>query len=149
MEDLTAYTSNGVNWPYALAQLCEDPHHAPLPRYKHLGVLLQGKAQETFCGQNSQLKVQQTACCWHLMSHLPHRFERAWHEPIITTLPDLLGSAISLIASEHIYLEIDIPSPPIEEPDQKMLPLKDIPTVLITSPPKSTPKSEGSMTGGQ
>ena len=34
----------------------------------------------------------------------------------------------------------------MEEPVQKMPPLKDIPTVLITSPPKSPPKSEGSMT---
>ena len=58
----------------------------------------------------------------------------------------MLGSGISLIASEHIYLEIDIPSPPMEESDQKMLPLEDIPTILITSPPKSPPKSEGSMT---
>ena len=64
------------------------------------------------------------------------------NEPIITTLPDLLGSSVSLITSKHFYLEIDIPSPPIEEPDHKMLPLKDIPTILITSPPKS----KGSMT---
>ena len=34
----------------------------------------------------------------------------------------------------------------MEEPDQKMPPLEDIPTVLITSPPKSPPKSKGSMT---
>ena len=33
----------------------------------------------------------------------------------------------------------------MEEPDQKMPPLKDIPTILIASPPKSPPKSEGSM----
>ena len=63
------------------------------------------------------------------------------NEPVITTLPEPLDSSISLIASEHIYLGIDIPSPPVEEPDQKMLPLKEIPTILVTSPPKS----EGSM----
>ena len=63
-------------------------------------------------------------------------------EPIITTLPEPLDSGISLIASKHIYLGIDIPSPPVEEPDQKMPPLEDIPTILIASPPKS----EGSMT---
>ena len=63
-------------------------------------------------------------------------------EPIITTLPELLDSGMSLIASKHIYLGIDIPSPPVEEPDQKMPPLNDIPTILITS----TPTSEGSMT---
>ena len=40
VENLTAYTSSGVNWPYALAELCKDPHHAPLPKNRHLGILL-------------------------------------------------------------------------------------------------------------
>ena len=31
-ESLTAYTSSGVNLPYALAQLCEDPYHATTPQ---------------------------------------------------------------------------------------------------------------------
>ena len=31
-DSLTTYTSSGVNWPYALAQLCEDPHHATTPQ---------------------------------------------------------------------------------------------------------------------
>ena len=144
VKKLTAYTSSRVNWPYALAQLCKDPHHAPLPKNKHLGVLPQGKVQETFCGQISQLKVCQ------LLATSPQVIYpiglNGHDEPIITTLPDLLGSGISLIISEHIYLEIDIPSPTIEEPDHKMPPLKDIPTFLITSPPKSPPKSKGSMT---
>ena len=48
-------------------------------------------------------------------------------KPIITTLPEPLDSGISLIASKHIYLEIDIPLPPVEELDQKMPPLEDIP----------------------
>ena len=140
VENLTAYTSSGVNWPYDLAMLCKDPHHAPLPKNKHLGILLQGKAQETFCGWISQLEVHQ------LLATSPQVVYpiglNGHDEPVITTLPDLLGSGISLITSKHSYLEIDIPSPPIEEPNQKMLPLGDIPTVLITSPPKS----EGSMT---
>ena len=34
----------------------------------------------------------------------------------------------------------------MEEPDRKMLPLKDIPTVLVTSPPRSPLKPEGSIT---
>ena len=34
----------------------------------------------------------------------------------------------------------------MEEPDRKMPPLKDIPTVLVTSPPKSPLKPEGSIT---
>ena len=116
VENVTAYTSSGVNWPYALAQLCEDPHHAPLPKNKHLGVLLWGKVQETFCGQISQLEVCQLLAAGPQVIYLIGL--NGHDEPIITTLPDLLGSGISLIASEHIYLEINIPSPPMEEPDQ-------------------------------
>ena len=141
---LTAYTSSGVNWPYALAQLCEDPYHAPLPKNKHLGILPQGKAQETFCGPISQLKVCQ------LLATSPQVIYpiglNGQDEPIITTLPDPLGSSISLITSEHNYLEIDIPLPPMEEPDRKMPPFEDIPTVLVTSPPRSPLKPEGSIT---
>ena len=140
VENLTIYTSSGVDWPYALAQLCEDPHHAPLPKNKHLGILLQGKAQETVCGQISQLEVHQLLAASPQVIY-PIGFD-GHDDPVITALPDLLGSSIILITSKHIYLEIDIPSPPMEEPDQKMLPLKDIPTALRTSPPKS----EGSMT---
>ena len=140
VKKLTAFTSSGANWPYALAQLCKDPHHAPLPKNKHLGVLPQGKAQETFCGQISQLEVCQ------LLATSPKVVYpiglNGHNESIITTLPEPLDSGISLIMSKHMHLGIDIPSPPVEEPDQKMPPLKDIPTILVTSPPKS----EGSMT---
>ena len=140
VEKLTAFTPSGANWPYALAQLCEDPHHAPLPKNKHLGVLPQGKAQEISCGWISQLEVCQ------LLATSPQVIYpiglNGHDEPIITTLPELLDSGISLIVSKHIYLGINIPSFPVEEPDQKMLPLEDIPTILVTSPPKS----EGSMT---
>ena len=48
--------------------------------------------------------------------------------------------------SKHIYLGIDIPSPPVEEPDQKIPPIGEVSTILITSPHKYPPKSEGSMT---
>ena len=115
-ESSTAYTSSGVNWPVTLAQLCEDPHHAPLPKNRHLGILPQGKVQETFCVQVSQLKVCQ------LLATSPQVIYpiglNGHNEPIITTLPDLLGSSISLIASKHNYLEIDIPSPPIDATSQ-------------------------------
>ena len=133
VEKLTSCTSSGTDWPYALAQLCEDPHHSPLPKNKHLGILPQGKAQETFCGQISQLEVCQ------LLATSPQPIYpiglNGHDEPIITTLPEPLDSGISLITSKHIYLGIVIPSPPVEETDQKMPPLEDIPTILITNPP--------------
>ena len=39
VRELTAWVSSGPNWPYALVQLNEDAHHAPLPKEGHLGVL--------------------------------------------------------------------------------------------------------------
>ena len=141
VEKLTVCTSSGADWPYALAQLCEDPHHAPLPKNKHLGILPQGKAQETFCGQISQLKVCQLLATGPQVIY-PIGLNRH-NEPMITTLPELLDSGISLIASEHNYLGIEIPG---EELDQKTPPLEDILTILITSPPKSPPKLESIMT---
>ena len=94
VENLTAYTCSGVNWPYTLAQLCKDPHHAPLPKNKHLGILLQGKVQETFCGQISQLEVCQLLAAGPQVIY-PIGLNRH-DEPFITTLPDPLGSGISL-----------------------------------------------------
>ena len=133
VKKLTTFTSCGANWPYALAQLCKDPHHAPLPQNKHLGVLPQGKAQETFYGQISKLEVCQLLITGPQVIY-PIGLN-GYNEPIITTLPELLDIGISLITREHIYLGIDIPSPPVEEPDQKMPPLEDVPTILVTSPP--------------
>ena len=144
IKKLNARTSSGINWPYALAQLYEDPCHAPLPKDKHLGILPQGKVQGTPCGWISQLEVCQ------LLAASPQVVYpislNGQDEPIITTLAELLDCGVSLITSKHNYLGIDIPSPPVEEPDQTMLPLEDIITILINSPHKSPPKLEGSMT---
>ena len=146
VEKLTACPSSGVDWPYTLAQLYEGPHHALLPKEKHLGIFPQGKVEGSPCGQISQLKVCQ------LLATGPQVIYpiglNGLDEPIITTLPELLDSSISVITSKHIYLKIDIPSPPVEEPDQKVPPLGEVSTILILSPPKSPPKSEGSMTAG-
>ena len=144
VEKLTAYPFSGKDWPYALAQLCKDPCHTPLPKDKHLGILPQGKVKETPRGWISQLKVHQLLAAGPQVVY-PIGLNRH-EEPIITTLPEPLDSSVSLIASEHIYLEIDIPSPPVEEPDQKIPPLGEVSTILITSPHKSPPKLEGSMT---
>ena len=62
------------------------------------------------------------------------------NEPVITTLPEPLDSGISLIASEHIYLGIDIPSPPVEELDLKMLPLEGHPYHPDNQSPQISPQ---------
>ena len=56
VEKLTTFTSSGANWPYALAQLCKDPHHAPLPKNKHLGILPQERCRKPCVGGSANLK---------------------------------------------------------------------------------------------
>ena len=56
---LSAYISNGPNWPHAFVQLYKGSSHTPLPKDKHLGILPHGKAEESSYGQTSQLKVCQ------------------------------------------------------------------------------------------
>ena len=144
VKTLTACTSSGTNWPYALAQLYEGPCHTPLPKDKHLGILPQGKVEDTPCRQISQLKVCQLLATG---PQVVYPIGLNGHdEPLIITLPEPLDSGICLTVSKHIYLEIDVPSLPMEEPDQKIPPLSEVSIILITSPHKSPPKSEGSMT---
>ena len=50
---LSTYISSRPNWPYALAQLYEGSSHTPLPKDKHLGILPQGKVEESPYGQIS------------------------------------------------------------------------------------------------
>ena len=107
VERLAACPSSGTDWPYALVQLYEGSGHAPLPKGKHLGILPQGKVEETSCGRISQLDICQ------LLSTSPQVVYplglNRHDEPIITTLSEPLSSGISIISSEHPYLEIDIP----------------------------------------
>ena len=139
---MAAYPSSGTDWPYALAQLYEGSYHAPLSKDKHLGIWPQGKAEETSCGQISQLDICQ------LLSASPQVVYpsglNGHDEPIITTLPELLSSGTSIITIEHLYLEIDIPSK--EESDTKDLPIGKASIIQTTNPHKSPPKPEGSMT---
>ena len=141
VETLAAYPFSGTDWPYALAQLYKGSHHAPLPKDKHLGILPQGKAEETSCGQISQLNICQ------LLSTGPQVVYpsglNGHDESIITTLPELLSSGISIIASQHLHLEINIP--PKEESDTKVPPIVKPSIIQTTNPHKSPPKLEGSM----
>ena len=132
---LTACTSSGTDWPYALVQLHKGTCHTPLPKEGHLGILPQRGAEVAPCGQISQLEV-----CQLLVTspQVVYPIGLNGHdEPIITSLPELLASSISLTTGEPIYLGIDIPSPPVEELDQKILPLGNVSTIVVASPHKS------------
>ena len=142
VEKLAACPSSGTDWPYALAQLYEGSGHAPLPKGKHLGILPQGKVEETSCGWISQLNIHQ------LLSTSPQVAYpsglNGHDEPIITTLPEPLSSGVSIIASKHPYLEIWHPSQGgIRHQGSAYWQGLIIQT---TNPHKSPPNPEGSMT---
>ena len=103
------------------------------PQGQNLGILPQGKAEETSCGWISQLNVYQ------LLSASPQVVYpsglNGHDEPIITTLPELLSSGVSVIASKHPYLEIDIP--PKGESDTKVLPIGKASIIQTTNTHKS------------
>ena len=142
VEKLATCPSSGTDWPYTLAQLYEGSGHAPLPKGKHLGILPQGKVEETSCGQISQLDVCQLLSASPQVAY-PSGLN-GHDEPIITTLPEPLSSIISIITSKHPYLEID--NPPKWESDTKVLPIGKASIIQTTNPPKSSPNPEGSMT---
>ena len=141
VERLATCPSSGEDWPYALAQLYEGSGHVPLPKGKHLGILPQGKAEETFCGLIGQLDIHQ------LLSAGPQVVYpsglNGHDEPTITTLPEPLSSGTSIICNEHPYLEIDIL--PREASDTKVLPIGKVSITQTTTPPESYHNPEGSM----
>ena len=98
----------------------EDTCHAPLPKEGHLGILPEGGANSTTCRRISQLEV-----CQFLISGLQVAYPVGLngHEvSIITPLPKSLANSISLTGGRSIYLEVNIPQPIAEEPDQKASP---------------------------
>ena len=135
---LSTWISSGPDWPYALVWLHEGTHHAPLPKEGHLGILPQRGAEVTPCRQISQLEV-----CQLLVTSTQVAYPiglNGCKEPIIISLPEPLANGISLTTGKPVYLEIDILPSLAEEPDQKVLPIGKVSTIVIASPHKSTPK---------
>ena len=99
---------------------------------------LKGGAETTPRGQISQLEV-----CQLLITGLHVAYSiglNGCKEPIITLLLESLANGISLTGGKSVYLEIDIPQSPADEPDQKAPPIGKLSTIIITSPHKTTPK---------
>ena len=137
---LTALASSGPDWPHALVWLHKGTCHVPLPKEGHLGILPQRKAELIACRQISQLEVHQ------LLVTSPQVIYpiglNGCNEPIITPLLELLASSISLTVGKPVFLEIDIPPPPVEELDQKVPPLGEVSTIMVASPHKSNPQNQ-------
>ena len=139
---LSAYITSRPDWPYALVQLFKGSNHTPLPKGKHLGVQPQGKAGESPYGWISQLEVHQ------LLSARPQVMYpvglKGNDEPVMTTSSDLLHSTTSITTNEHLYMRIDIPPPPQEEPEHTTLPVGKVHTIPAANLPKPLQSQESS-----
>ena len=137
VKKLTTCTFSGTNWLNTLVWLHKGTCHAPLPKEGHLGILHQKGVEVTPCRWISQLEV-----CQLLVTSPQVIYPvglNGQDEPIITSLPELLASSINLTTGKPIYLGIDIPSPLMEELDQKIPPLSKVSTIKVASPHKSPP----------
>ena len=45
------------DWPFALAQVCEDLQHIPLSNAGHISIMVDGAPSRSACGHLSQLEV--------------------------------------------------------------------------------------------
>ena len=118
---LSVCISSGPDWPYALAQLYEGYNHTPLPKDKHIGILPQGKVEESPYRWISQLKVHQ------LLSTRPQVVYpvglNGANQPVTITLPEPLHSSSSVTTDGHSHMGIDIPLLSPEEPEHTTVPL--------------------------
>ena len=136
--------SSGPDWLYVLAQLYGGSNHAPLPKGKHLGILPQGKVEESPYGQISQLKVCQ------LLSTGPQVIYpvdlNGGNQPVTINLPEPLHSSSSITTNEHPHMRIDIPLLSPEEPEHTTLPLGRVHIIPAATTSKTPWKPRISLT---
>ena len=126
---LSSLTSEGSDWPYVFLQLYEGANHMPLPRDKHICVLLQGKV-ESPSGWISQLKICRLLSAGPLVV-FPVQLNGG-DQLVTINLPESLHTGSSVTTDGHPYINVNIPMPIPEEQDCASLPLGkkyDIPTI--------------------
>ena len=136
--------SSGPDWLYVFAQLYKGSNHTPLPKDKHLGILPQGKVEESPHGQISQLKVHQLLSAW-LQVVYPVGLNGC-DQSVIINLPEPLHSGSSITADEHPHLQINIPLPTPEEPECTTPPLGRAHATPVDTIPKTPWKPRITLT---
>ena len=124
-------------------KLYKGSSHTPLPKDKHLGILPQRKVEESPYGQISQLKVCQLLSAGPQIVH-PVGLNGGG-KPVMVTLPEPLSSSASITANEHPYMRINIPPPPLEEPECTTLPVDKAHTIPATNSSQTPPKPRVSI----
>ena len=112
LDTLATFAYKGPDWPYILIQLYEGANHMPLPANKHLGVLAQEKTEGP-SGWISQLRIHQLLSAG---SSVVVPVELNGGEQTVTVnLPEPLCTGSSITSDDHPFVEVNIPSPTMED----------------------------------
>ena len=112
LDTLATFAYEGPDWPYILIQLYEGANHMPLLANKHLGVLAQEK-MEGPSGQISQLKIHQLLSAG-LLVVVPVELNGG-EQAVTVDLPEPLCTGSSITSDDHPFIEVNIPSPTMED----------------------------------
>ena len=112
LDTLATFAYKGPDWPYILIQLYEGANHMPLLVNKHLGVLAQEK-MEGPSGPISQLKIHQLLSAGSLVV-VPLELNGG-EQAVTVDLPEPLCTGSSITSDDHPFVEVNIPSPTMED----------------------------------
>ena len=112
LDTLATFAYEGPDWLYILIQLYEGANHMPLLANKHLGVLAQEK-MEGPSGQISQLKIHQLLSAGSLVV-VPVELNGG-EQAVTVNLPEPLCTGSSITSDDHPFIEVNIPSPTMED----------------------------------
>ena len=112
LDTLATFAYEGPDWPYILIQLYEGANHMPLLANKHLGVLAQEK-MEGPSGQISQLRIHQLLSAGSLVV-VPMELNGG-EQAVTVNLPEPLCTGSSITSNDHPFIEVNIPSPTMED----------------------------------
>ena len=120
LESLSSLTSKGSNWPYILIQLYEGTNHTPLPKDRHICVLLQAEVGSP-SGQISQLKICQLLSNGPLVV-FPMELNGG-NQSVTIDFPESLHTGSSITTDKYRYIKVNIPTLVPEEQGHTNLPL--------------------------
>ena len=112
LDTLATFAYEGPDWPYILIQLYEGANHMPLLVNKHLGVLAQEKTEGP-SGQISQLRIHQLLSARSLVV-VPMELNGD-EQAVTVNLPEPLCTGSSVTSDDHPFVEVNIPSPTMED----------------------------------
>ena len=112
LDTLATFAYEGPDWLYILNQLYEGANHIPLPMNKHLGVLAQEK-MEGPSGQISQLRIHQLLSTRSLVV-VPVELNGG-EQAVTVNLPEPSCTGSSVTSDDHPFVEVNIPSPTMED----------------------------------